>query len=55
MISQDARTIILDLLSTDIDRLNVDIWNDNDLTSVVIKVFGCLENFEHIYQIEFYD
>ena len=57
MISKNARSIILEILDHDLQRLhpNFDSDNDNDLTHFVFEFLGGIENFEYEHEVEFYD
>ena len=57
MISKDARSIILELVDIDLDRLytGFDKNNDNDLINFVVDRYGDLNSFEYQYGVEFYD
>lgn len=57
MISQNARSIILEIVHNDcyfnIQDLNLE--DDNELTSYVFQYLGGIESFELEYEVEFYD
>lgn len=57
MISQNARSIILELIDIDLDRLhsNLNVQNDNDLTYFVFQFHGGIKQFELDHKVEFYD
>lgn len=57
MISKNARSIILEILDHDLQRVhpNFDSDNDNDLTHFVFEFLGGIEYFEYEYGVEFYD